>query len=469
MRTYAAAEEEKTLRVKITDEKQQPVFGVYVVHPQEAMLLATSDMDGECMLRMTLLEQIDTLQFQGMGYISQRISVSDLRQHPVVCLKELKYELSEVSVRAIPTERILKTAMERLKKMKASRIPLCRYYGPAQYEKITQCRDTVVEYRREYGYYFTSGDVVPYNVWDKTFRSYIVPEYVARSFNLTVDGQDTLVPVFMTNKNVRLDIGTRKIFTLNRAVQLFGPLFNGRKHYDIRPLESDSADYVFSFKTISSAYPEKIRISCKGTFAIDREELRLKRMDFDYIDYQLLRQILLSSQRKTASPFSTRASLTFDCDSSGQTYIRSCHQVTTWKYDLGEDFILIEQPSRDLPGMNRLVEEEAFYCYDYRPLRKELQTPKMLTQIHLAQRYPAGKYAPEVLDPLPYLLDVTPARKDLGRYMKLEDQFRMNSDKPYYPENYILGSDIDQKERAIYLKELAKARKYLFKEAGLRP
>ena len=86
-------------------------------------------------------------------------------------------------------------------------------------------------------------------------------------------------------------------------------------------------------------------------------------MTFDYIDYQLLRQTLLTNRRKTSSPFSTHAQLTFVYDSCGQNYISSCHQQTTWKYNLGKDFILIEQPSRHQPGINRLIEKEAFHLF----------------------------------------------------------------------------------------------------------
>lgn len=456
----------ETIQLKFIDEHQKPVFGVYVIYTSQAILLSTSDIDGECRIKTSLFRPTDTLQFQGLGYITCKMSVKDIITRPHIRLKELKYQLSEANAWGISTERILNIASSKLKKAKVSRTPLCRYFGPSQYEKITKCKDIVVEYRREYGYYFTSGDIIPYNIYDKTFRSYLLPQFMARSYNLTINGKDTLVPIYLTSDNIRFDFGTRKIFTLNRAIQLFGPLFNGRKYYEIHPIESEGADYVFTFKTRPEAYPQNIRISCKGTFTIDREHLQLKSMDFDYIDYQLLRQVLLSNQRKTESPFSTHASLTFTYDSCGQNYIRSCHQVTTWKYDLDNNFVLIEQPSRDLPGFHQLVEEEAFYCYNYQKIRPELQNDKILSKIHLTQRYPTGTYSPEVFQQLPYLLDIQKGRKDLERYMKLEDQFRINSDKPYYPENYISRSDIDDKERTIYKTNLIATRKYLFEVFG---
>lgn len=450
------------LNLKIVDEKHDPVFGVYVSFPRKMIFLTASNIDGECLISTALLSSTDTLEFQGIGYLSQKRTVRELQKHPLVCLKELKYELPEARVTGLSTRRLLELVSGKLKKMKASRIPLCRYCGPVQYEKITLCQDTVVEYRKEYGLYFTSGNVQPYNFWDKTFRSYFVPEYIARSYNLTLNAQDTLIPLFLTSGNSRYDIGTRKIFTLFRAIQLYGPLFAPLKHYDIQPVETDSLDYTFSFKTRPKSYPDQIRISCKGTFTVDRNEVYLKSINFDYIDYQLLRQILISNQRKTASPFCTKAKLTFAVDSNGQHYIRSCHQTTSWKYDLSENFLLIEQPSRDFPGQNRLVEEEAFYYYKQNSIPPALQTSKILSQIHLAHRYPTGAYSPEVFRRLPQLLDIAQAHRDLSRYMKLEDQFKVHHNIPYYPENYLLDSDIDVKERANYLKNLYDTRRRLF-------
>ena len=83
-------------------------------------------------------------------------------------------------------------------------------------------------------------------------------------------------------------------------------------------------------------------------------------MTFDYIDYQLFRQVILTDRRKTASPFSTQATLTFGYTPEGQIYIRSCKQETRWKHDLGKDFILIEQPSRMHPASGKLIEKRSF-------------------------------------------------------------------------------------------------------------
>ncbi|MBD9179617.1 MAG: hypothetical protein EGP82_10675 [Odoribacter splanchnicus] len=464
-----AETKEKILRIKITDSKKEPVFGVYVVYKAKSILLTTSDIDGECTINYSRFQPTDSLQFQGMGYETETHSIRDLILSPVVKLKELKYDLQEAVIRGISTAELLKIASSKLQKSKARRIPLCYYYAPARYEKITWCRDSAIEYRREYGYYFYSGDIKPLNIWDETYRSYIVPEYMAQSYSLTVDGSDTIVPIYMTSEDIRFDVGTRKIFTLIRAVQLFAPLFNDTDLYDIQAIDTDSLDYIFSFKTKTSAYPDKVRISCKGTFTIDRERQELKGMDFDYIDYQLLRQILLTDKRKTSSPFSTRAGLTFAYDSTGRNYIRSCTQSTTWKYDLSPDFILIEQPSRIHPGMNKLIEEEAFYCYDQKPIPRELQNTRTLARMHLAFRYPLGKYDAEIFKNLSPLLQDTQARKDVGKYMDLEKQFQKHNERAFYPENYILNSLADDKSINMYQNNLSDTRETIFKLFGPCP
>lgn len=188
-----------------------------------SILLATSDMDGECNINISSCQRKDSLLFQGIGYLTRKICLEDMIDRPLIILTELNYELSEAIAQATPIEEILQTAARQLKKFKVPRTPLCRFYGNANYEKQALCKDIVVEYRREYGYYFTSGDIMPANIWDNTYRSYFVPRYMARSHNLTIDGQDTLSPSFLTTGGIRYDIGTRKIFTLIRAVLLYAP------------------------------------------------------------------------------------------------------------------------------------------------------------------------------------------------------------------------------------------------------
>ena len=455
--------------IKIIDTQNEAVFGVYVVLKNKNILLTSSDIDGKCMVNTSHLQSADSLQFQGMGYKLASYCVKDLKDTTLIRLQELGVNLKEAVVKGYTPEEILNIASSKLKKERVRRIPLCYYHGPARYEKITWCRDSAIEYRREYGHYFYSGDVIPKNTWDETHRSYLVPEYRAQSYSLTVDGSDTIPPIYLTSDNIRFDVGTRKVFTLMRAVQLYAPLFSNIKQYDINPINTDSLDYMFSFKTKTKAYPNQTRITCKGTLTIDWQRLELKQIDFDYIDYQLLRQILLTDKRNTSSPFSTRAALTFAYDSTGRNYIRSCKQTTTWKYDLNPNFILIEQPSRIHPGPNKLVEEEAFYCYSLERIPEKLQDARTLARIHMAHRFPKGLYEPNIFNKFSPLLDDRQAKEDVGKYMDLEKQFQKHDGKTFYSENYIMESLSDKQSLMTYRDDLYEIRKSLFESFGHCP
>lgn len=428
-----------TLRIKITDQENRPVFGVYVVDKNKSFLITSSDIDGECIIHPHLLSTTDSLLFQGMGYKTVSYPFSELKYLRRVRLEELTYELEETVVQSISTEQLLEHVTAQLKKLPRNTPPYCNYYGKAQYEKITCYRDSAVEYRREFGYYFTSGDIRPRNVWDQNFRSYFVPAYSQRSFNLTNNGSDTLAPLYITTEDNRFDAGTRKIFTLLRAVQLYGPLFAGTRCYEIKPVDTDSLDYTYTFKTRTSDYPEQTRISCRGTLVIDFKRHILKSITFDYIDYQLLRQVLLTNRRKTSSPFSTRAKITFGYDRDNHIYIRSCEQETLWKYDLGGDFVVIEQPSRMHPSAGNLIEKEAFHCYDFLPVKKEFCNHSVTVKIHVAQRNPAGKYDSLLFEKLPLLLEKEKAIRQLSRYTDIRKQFRHNDNRTYYPDNFLNG------------------------------
>lgn len=433
------AEEQAVRTIRVIDGRGQPVFGVYVINPKRNTLVTTSDLDGECSMHLQLFSPKDTLLFQGMGFTVERYSVQDLYQIQEITLHSLLIELEETTVRAVPVEEILKNAATQLQKFPRSTPPFCQFYGSAQYEKITEYRDAALEYRREYGYWFTSGDLLPKNALDQNFRSYFVPVYSARSLNLTNNGSDTLSPVYLTAKEARFDAGTRKVFTLLRAVQLYGPLFSDIRQYDFTPQQTDSTDYLFAFQTKAESYPDKTRITCKGNLVIDFDSHRVKRITFDYIDYQLYRQVLFTNQRKVNSPFSTRAEVVLDYTGSGQVYVRSCIQTTYWKYDLGTPFVLIEQPSRLQAAAGNLVEKEAFACYEYKPIKKEHRTQGVTVKIHVTHRNPQGVYDPVLFAALPQLLESEKAVRELDRYLPIEQQYRNNHGRTYYPDNFLNG------------------------------
>jgi hypothetical protein len=454
--------------ITVVDDRDQPLFGVYVIHKNLSRLLTTTDLDGECLLYPGELRPDDTIQFQGIGYKLQTLAWEQLRHAPRVVMQELSYLLDETvvlssgrkSTRLDPGE-LLERAVAKLDKLPRSTPPYCNFHGEALYEKITEYRHQALEYRREYGYYFTSGDVTPRDTWDTRFCSYLLPVYTARSHNLVNSGTDTLSPLYMTTGEARFDAGTRKLFTLLRAVQLHGPLFSGTKSYEITPIETNRSEYVYSFKTRAGAYPGKTRVTCRGTLVIDYERQALASITFDYIDYQLYRQVLLGEHRKLASPFSTRATITFDTSDTGLFHVTSCRQETYWKYNLGDNFVLIEQPSRLDPARGELVEREAFRCTSYRPVPERLRDRSTRAKIHAVQRNPAGTYDPEIFRRLPPLLDNAAAIADLSRFDEIEKQFRYNSDRGYYPENYMKGFNGITRDDHVFRENLQLVRQQL--------
>ena len=164
------------IRLQIVNTKGEAQFGVYAVETKNHYLLASTDIDGECVIRTYKLQTDDSIQFQGIGYQTVKYSLKDLLLVKKIVLVPLAYELDETTVgKGISMKELLKKAALKLKKQAPDIVPLCKYFGKTLYEKITECESNTVEYRREYGYYFSSGDVKPRSAWDTHFRSYIVP------------------------------------------------------------------------------------------------------------------------------------------------------------------------------------------------------------------------------------------------------------------------------------------------------
>lgn len=455
---FALPQTDGAHQLKITDEKDMPLYGVYIVLKHQNYLITTSDADGICSVDQSFLAQSDSLMIYSMGYETRIMTGKELAKQHTVRLKTVYNDLPEISVVGISIPQLLKDAAQNLTRLPRTREPLCRDYGMAAYSKITEAKDSTLEYRKEHGYYFTSGNVPPRNTWDVTYRSYFVPVYGERSYNLTNNASDTLSNLYVTTEGIRYDAGTRKIFTLMRIVQLYAPLFADTRYYDIRSIDTDSPDYTFSFSTKLAGYPREIRIFCNGTFVIGKEDHRLKSMNFEFLDYQLYRQPILSDIPYLNSPYSTKAELTFAYTEQGTSYIQSCRQTTLWKHNLDEKFIAIEQPSRIYPAQIGLVEKEAFYCYNYRELDKRWQNERILTKIHAAQRNPLSYYYPEFLNQLPELLESGKNLAALNRFMDIEQQFEHFHNKPYYPPNYQMGFNYQKRTDREYLLELKEVR-----------
>lgn len=442
----------ENLRIRVVDQHAEPLYGVYVVDLKGPYLLTTTDENGICIIDTGDLSPRDSVQFYSMGYEKVNLPVASLSSYKTVTLQQKMEMLEEVVVSGQNIASLLKEASRKLQKHPKAFDPECRYSGMGQYMKLTECRGKVMECRREYGCFLTSGNVKAKTRWDLNHRFYFVPAYAARSFNLAPDGDHLLSPLYVTGE---YDAGERKIFTLMRAIQLYGPLFFGTKYYDFRAVDTDDNDYTFTFRTKKTAYPADICLFANGTVVIDRERHELKSMTFDYLDYQLFR---LNLSEKLSTPFSTKVKIEFASDDDGVSYVKSCRQETSWKHNIGGIYDALELPSLRNPNLNALVEREAFSSDTYDKTDAGFWNKKAFVKIHLAQLNPRGEYDSTLFALLPELIDGKKAEADLSHYQSLHQQFQRNSDVNYYPDKYILGCNNNRTVDGDFLVSVKAAR-----------
>ena len=80
------------IKIRITDENQKPIFGVYFILKKQFTLLATSDMEGEGTFPVNSLQPSDTIVFQGIGYATVQYSLQELKGHPAFTMQELQLD-----------------------------------------------------------------------------------------------------------------------------------------------------------------------------------------------------------------------------------------------------------------------------------------------------------------------------------------------------------------------------------------
>ena len=432
---FRAEAQEQEIRLQVTDEDKVPLLGVYVLNPVQHFLYTTTDENGECVFTA---EAGASVQFATLGFEVQTFKVEELAGKKVIRLQSKAFALDEVQALGLSPEAILKKAAATLKCPKKKQ-PY-QYYGNGQYEKITECLGKAVEYRREYGCYFSRGLTERLDVLDMDGEDQFIPAYVKRTYNLSPNGKDTLKILVVTeSKDKRGDYQApvRKVFFVMRATELYGPLFSNLKYYDFWQIPDDS-DYVFTFQTKLKAYPDKSYIFGKGTVRIDRETFHLKSITFDYLDYQFYR-LYRYKRHGFNSPFSTQAELTFEYDQEEVCHIHSCVMTTVWKHYHGNGYWAGEAPSRRNPAKNRLVEKEAFLAQSFE--RIPAYTVSYIQWIcSYAGAKMKGEYDPAVWKNIPELLDSRQALQDLGQYMDVETQFRRMSNRSYRPEvDYEIG------------------------------
>ena len=149
-----------TLHMQVVDPVVNPVYGIHVVLIPENVLLATSDPTGKVQIPVKNLPDDARLQFQGIGYKKQIISLKRLKDMYLVVLKTENINLEEVVVKGAKTKTLLKDAQDQNKRSSRKFVDFFeRYYGQAQYMKITECFGRAVEFRREYGCFLTTGNI----------------------------------------------------------------------------------------------------------------------------------------------------------------------------------------------------------------------------------------------------------------------------------------------------------------------
>ncbi|WP_059026228.1 hypothetical protein [Gabonibacter massiliensis] len=419
-----------SLRVQVTNTSSEPLFGVYVVNPNRHYLVTTTDEKGYCCFSTGDISLQDSIRFSYLGYKDSIVAVRDLVSMERLALSMKMEFLQEVNVVGIKSADLLEKVMKELQPVSPQNN--MNFYGKAQYAKITTCFTKAVEYRREFGFFLTSGHVKQKEKWDLDYKFEFIPVYSARSFNLLPDRSDTLrTPYIESSYNAE----SKKIFPALRAVFLWGPLFSKLKYYDIQPIESDSNCYKFVFSTREKYYPQDIKIFCKGVLYIDRDDFRLRRIEIDYLDYHFYR---LTNLTRTYAPFSTKMQIELAYNEEGDVYVHSCRQETVWKHKSDQTgFGSIEMPSRRNPEKNRLVETEAFQCMAYQRIPAYAQMQFLREKAVLVASYPFGIYDTKAFEGLPDLLDSGQAIADLSEYKEIEAQFLHHGNKPYYPRSYL--------------------------------
>ncbi len=419
-----------SLRVQVTNTSSDPLFGVYVVNPNRHCLVTTTDEKGYCSFSTRGISLLDSIQFSYLGYRDSIVAVRDLVSMKRLALSTKMEFLQDVNVVGMKSADLLEKVIKELQPVSPKNN--MNFYGKAQYTKITTCFSKAVEYRREYGFFLTSGHVKQKEKWDLDYNFEFIPVYSARSFNLLPDRSDTLrTPYIESSYNAE----SKKIFPALRAVFLWGPLFSKLKYYDIQPIEPDSNCYKYVFSTREKYYPQDIKIYCKGVLFIDKDDFRLKRLEIDYLDYHFYQLVNLT---KTYAPFSTKMQIELAYDEEGNVFVHSCRQETVWKHKSDQtEFGSIEMPSRRNPEKNMLVETEAFQSMTYQRIPAYAQMQFLREKAVLVASYPFGIYDTRAFDGLPDLLNSGQAITDLSEYKDIEAQFLHHGNKPYYPQSYL--------------------------------
>lgn len=104
------------IKIRITDENQKPIFGVYFILKKQFNTFSYFRYGRGRNFPVNSLQPSDTIVFQGIGYATVQYSLQELKRHPAFTMQELQYNLQEATATGISPKEILKKAIEKYKK-----------------------------------------------------------------------------------------------------------------------------------------------------------------------------------------------------------------------------------------------------------------------------------------------------------------------------------------------------------------
>lgn len=438
-------ENQKIYSIQITDSKHTPIVGAYIIqHPQQR-LIGSTDENGSFEIEISDFLPTEKLIFQCMGFNPDTLTINDLKAKTLIILKENTIQLPESIISITPVKKLLAQVYKKLQHRYKAKDWICRFYGNGIYSKAVECNGKNVNLFHEYGLFLTSGNCPQKDRFDLEYRLNFIPVYTARSYDLNCSGSDTLkynsIISGKKRENIRFNATSRKIFTIIRAIYLYGPLFASPEYFDFKLSGIDSSFYTLQFSTKPEHYPQKIKGFSRGILQIDRKTKQLQNITFEYFDYYLY---TLSPNPPKKAPYSTKIKVLLAFDQEGHAYIDRATCETQWKYkaDYQSGIYSIETPSRPFASKNQLKEKESWIIEDYLPVPKQHQNSEIAVQAACASHSP-GTYNSLFINKYPNPFATPKALTSLNQYRDIEQQYEENSEKVYWTEHQTTQANVE--------------------------
>lgn len=442
---------------RVTDLKNNPVVGAYVIQYPQQRLIGSTDENGNITIEVSGSLPGEKLIFQCMGFYSDTLTVKEIKPQTTVTLKENSIQLPESIIAIVPLKKLLSQVHKQLQRKYKAKDWLCRFYGNGVYSKSVECNGRNVQLFHEYGLFLTSGNTSLKDRFDVEYRMRFIPVYTARSYDLNCSGTDTLkYTSIIGNKKreaLRYDATSQKIFTIIRTIYLYGPLFTPPEYFEFKLIDIDSSFYTIYFATKPECFPRKIQGFSRGILQIDRKNRQLQNITFEYFDYYLY---TLSPNPPRKIPYITKVKATLAYDREKYAYIEQATCETQWKYraDYEAGIYSIEKPSRPFASQNQLIEKENWKIESYQPVPQQYQIPQIAVQAAYAS-YSTGIYDPQFIKKYPNPFATSEALTSLNRYLDLEQQYIEHNNKLYWTEDRVAARDSE------FLRKMKLAKKNL--------